>query len=156
MPNGQQNFIIVVSGLPRSGTSMRMRMLESGGIPILMAGRREAGDDNPLGYFEFEPVKRLGKDTSWLEEAYSKAAKIIYIFLYSLPPSHKYGDGPKARRRRKTARNSHDSGPGGANRGQVGDRADLRGGPGTECLWLPAEAECAGRHPESASVSPKF
>jgi hypothetical protein len=60
------------------------------------------------------------------------------------------GDDPKARRRRTAARDSDDSGPSGADRSQVGARADFRGGPGAECLWVPTEAECAGRHPESA------
>jgi hypothetical protein len=84
------NFITVVSGLPRSGTSMMMRMLDRGGLPVLTDGFRQADPDNPLGYYEFEPVKRLGQDTSWLPNAYHKAVKIIYIFLYSLPPAHKY------------------------------------------------------------------
>ena len=85
-----QDFITVVSGLPRSGTSMMMRMLEKGGIPILTDSIRKADDDNPLGYYEFEPVKRLEKDTSWLPGAYNKAVKIIYIFLYHLPRNHRY------------------------------------------------------------------
>lgn len=83
-------FITVVSGLPRSGTSMMMRMLEKGGIPILCDGIRQADEDNPLGYFEYEPVKRLDKDASWLPQAYNKAVKIIYIFLYNLPRDHRY------------------------------------------------------------------
>lgn len=69
---------------------MMMRMLEQGGIPILSDGLRTADDDNPLGYYEFEPVKRLQKDASWLPEACNKAVKIIYIFLYNLPPSYRY------------------------------------------------------------------
>ena len=85
-----RDFITVVSGLPRSGTSMMMRMLERGGIPALTDGFRQADEDNPLGYFEFEAVKRLNKDTSWLPDAYNKAIKIIYIFLYNLPRDHKY------------------------------------------------------------------
>ena len=85
-----KDFVTVVSGLPRSGTSMMMRMLERGGVPILTDVVRKADDDNPLGYYEFEPVKRLDKDTSWLPGAYNKAVKIIYIFLYSLPRNHRY------------------------------------------------------------------
>jgi len=69
---------------------MMMRMLERGGVPILTDGFRQADQDNPLGYYEFEAVKRLDKDTSWLPEAYDKAVKIIYIFLYNLPPAHRY------------------------------------------------------------------
>lgn len=67
-----------------------MRMLEKGGVPILTDGLRGADGDNPLGYYEFEPVKRLDKDVSWLPDAYNKAVKIIYIFLYNLPPDHMY------------------------------------------------------------------
>lgn len=85
-----KNFITVVSGLPRSGTSMMMRMLEKGGMPILTDGLRRADDDNPLGYYEFEPVKRLDKDASWLPDACNKAVKIIYIFLYNLPTGYRY------------------------------------------------------------------
>lgn len=85
-----RNFITVVSGLPRSGTSMMMRMLEKGGVPVLTDGFRTADEDNPLGYYEFEAVKRLDKDASWLTDAHNKAVKIIYIFLYSLPPEHGY------------------------------------------------------------------
>ncbi len=69
---------------------MMMRMLEKGGVPLLTDGFRQADQDNPLGYYEFEAVKRLDKDTSWLPGAYNKAVKIIYIFLYSLPATHRY------------------------------------------------------------------
>jgi hypothetical protein len=85
-----QDFITVVSGLPRSGTSMMMRMLDKGGVPPLTDGFRSADDDNPMGYYEFEPVKRLDKDVSWLPDAYNKVVKIIYVFLYSLPREHRY------------------------------------------------------------------
>jgi hypothetical protein len=85
-----KGFITVVSGLPRSGTSMTMRMLEKGGLPVLTDGFRKADEDNPLGYYEFEPVKQLDKDASWLPDAYNKAVKIIYVFLYNLPREHRY------------------------------------------------------------------
>jgi hypothetical protein len=84
--------IIVVSGLPRSGTSMAMRMLEAGGVPILTDRVRAADDDNPRGYFEFEPVKHLhaGTDTGWLDGAAGQAVKIISFLLTWLPESHEY------------------------------------------------------------------
>jgi hypothetical protein len=85
-----KTFITIVSGLPRSGTSMMMRMLDRGGLPVLTDDFRKADEDNPLGYYEFEPVKRLNKDASWLHDAYAKAVKIIYIFLYQMPPEHRY------------------------------------------------------------------
>jgi hypothetical protein len=90
MTEQDKRFITVVSGLPRSGTSMMMRMLERGGMSVLTDGFRQADDDNPRGYYELEAVKRLDKDPSWLADAYNKAVKIIYIFLYNLPANHTY------------------------------------------------------------------
>jgi hypothetical protein len=82
--------ITVVSGLPRSGTSMMMKMLEAGGIPPLADGVREADDDNPKGYYEFERVKKLPDDTGWLPDAEGKAVKIITQLLLKLPETHSY------------------------------------------------------------------
>jgi len=85
--------VIVVSGLPRSGTSMAMQMLAAAGIPIVTDGVREPGEDNPKGYFEYEPVKALhkeGEDSAWLEGARGKAIKIISFFLKDLPSSSHY------------------------------------------------------------------
>lgn len=84
--------IVVVSGLPRSGTSMMMRMLEAGGVVPLQDGVRAADDSNPKGYFEFEPVKDLDKDgdLSWLPAARGKAVKIISFLLTWLPEDHNY------------------------------------------------------------------
>jgi len=58
--------ITIVSGLPRSGTSMMMKILEAGGIPVLADHIRSADIDNPNGYYEFEPVKSTDEDASWL------------------------------------------------------------------------------------------
>jgi hypothetical protein len=83
--------VVVVSGLPRSGTSMLMRMLEAGGIPPLTDELRSADDDNPRGYYEFEPVKKLREgDSSWLPQAQGKAVKIISALLSYLPPTQTY------------------------------------------------------------------
>jgi len=84
--------IVVVSGLPRSGTSMAMKMLEAGGVPIVTDGIRAADDSNPKGYYEFEPVKELDKngDTAWLGSARGKAVKIISFLLTYLPDSYDY------------------------------------------------------------------
>ena len=84
--------IVVVSGLPRSGTSMMMRMLEAGGVEPLQDGVRVADDSNPKGYFEYEPVKALDKggDLSWLPTARGKAVKIISFLLTWLPEDHNY------------------------------------------------------------------
>ncbi|MBZ5524238.1 MAG: alkaline phosphatase family protein [Acidobacteriia bacterium] len=77
--------VVIVSGLPRSGTSMIMQMLAAGGIPPLTDGLREADEDNPRGYFEYEPVKRMMQDAKWLEGAKGKAVKIVAPLLPGLP-----------------------------------------------------------------------
>jgi hypothetical protein len=83
--------VIVVSGLPRSGTSMMMKVLEAGGLPVLIDGLRTADTDNPEGYYEFERVKGLDKgDTTWLTEAQGKAVKVISALLEHLPPDQPY------------------------------------------------------------------
>lgn len=82
--------ITIVSGLPRSGTSMMMKMLEAGGIPPLTDVIREADDDNPEGYYEFERVKALPDDTEWLEEARGKAVKVLAELIKHLPQTHSY------------------------------------------------------------------
>ena len=83
--------IIVVSGLPRSGTSMMMKMLEEGGIPILTDAIRSADDDNPNGYYEFELVKKLPDgQNQWLAEANHKVVKIISALLEHLPANYRY------------------------------------------------------------------
>ena len=83
-------FITVVSGLPRSGTSMLMKMLEAGGVEPLADGIRGADEDNPGGYYEFEKVKHLDKDQQWLEAAGGKAVKVISQLLDSLPVNRRY------------------------------------------------------------------
>ena len=70
------SFVTVVSGLPRSGTSMMMQMLAAGGVPVLNDNVRKADEDNTRGYFEFEPVKRTKDDASWLEDGRGKVVKI--------------------------------------------------------------------------------
>ena len=84
--------IVVVSGLPRSGTSMAMKMLEAGGLPLVTDGQRRADEDNPKGYFEYEPVMNLAADPdkSWLAEAHGKGVKIISTLLRELPADHNY------------------------------------------------------------------
>ncbi len=77
--------VVVVSGLPRSGTSMIMQMLAAGGHPVLTDGLREADTDNPRGYFEYEPVKQLHRDAEWLKEVEGKAVKIVAPLLPHLP-----------------------------------------------------------------------
>jgi hypothetical protein len=84
--------IVVVSGLPRSGTSMIMSMLDAGNLPILTDHVREADEDNPRGYFEFEKVKDLAEtdDKSWLKSSRGKAVKVISHLLKELPDENFY------------------------------------------------------------------
>ena len=84
--------IVVVSGLPRSGTSMAMKMLEAGGMEIVTDGEREADEDNPRGYYEDERVKDLANapDKSWLRASRGRAVKVISFLLKDLPPNLDY------------------------------------------------------------------
>lgn len=84
--------IIVVSGLPRSGTSMAMKMLQAAGFELVLDGVRTADDDNPKGYFELERVKDLAEETdkSWLKATRGKAIKIVSSLLTELPPDNSY------------------------------------------------------------------
>jgi hypothetical protein len=85
-----EKTITIVSGLPRSGTSMMMKMLEAGGMSVLTDGVRTADEDNPQGYYEFERVKQIERDTEWLEDARGKAVKMIAALLRHLPPDYDY------------------------------------------------------------------
>ena len=82
--------ITIVTGLPRSGTSMMIQMLAGGGMKVLTDNIRMADENNPKGYFEFEKVKTIKRDASWLKEAEGKAVKLVYSLLYNLPPNRKY------------------------------------------------------------------
>jgi hypothetical protein len=84
--------VYVVSGLPRSGTSMMMRMLEAGGLQVFTDGERTADIDNPEGYYEFERVKDLEKDPdrSWVRGARGQALKVISFLLRFLPDENAY------------------------------------------------------------------
>ena len=82
--------ILVVSGLPRSGTSMLMQMLAEGGTPILTDKVREADEDNPRGYYEFEAAKKLFRDQSWIGDARGKAVKVVAPLVCSLPAGYRY------------------------------------------------------------------
>lgn len=87
----KSNPIIIVSGLPRSGTSMVMKMLEAGGLEPLTDNIRTADDDNPKGYYEFERAKNLKEgDVAWLLEAQGKVVKVIGALLVELPSDYEY------------------------------------------------------------------
>ena len=82
--------ITVVSGLPRSGTSMLMKMLDAAGLEPIIDGIRAADSDNPGGYYELEKVKKIGEDTSWLADARGKVVKVISQLLRDLPSQFHY------------------------------------------------------------------
>lgn len=89
--NPSNQPIIIVSGLPRSGTSMMMRMLAEGGLPILTDELRRPDDDNPNGYFELEVVRQLKEGNfAWLNEANGKVVKVISALLEYLPKEYQY------------------------------------------------------------------
>lgn len=84
-------FITVVSGLPRSGTSMMMNMLEVGDIPPMTDNLRTADSDNPKGYYEYERVKQLPDgDSEWVKDAEGRTLKIISALLHHLPTTCRY------------------------------------------------------------------
>jgi tetratricopeptide (TPR) repeat protein len=85
-----RNPIIVVSGLPRSGTSMMMQMLEEGGIEIYTDNKRQADESNPKGYYEHDAVKSLARNKRWLGSSRNKAIKIIANLLFHLPAKYNY------------------------------------------------------------------
>lgn len=85
-----KNTIYIVSGLPRSGTSMMMRMIKAGGIEPFTDNIRIPDDDNPKGYYELERVKQLERDHTWLHEVKGKVVKIISMLLYYLPSKYEY------------------------------------------------------------------
>jgi len=84
--------VVIVSGLPRSGTSMMMKMLDAGGLQIMTDAERQADVDNPKGYFEYERVKDLEKETdkSYVREGRGKALKVISFLIKDLPPDNDY------------------------------------------------------------------
>jgi len=86
-----QAYLILVSGLPRSGTSLMMNMLQAGGVPIQTDNLKKANPDNPAGYFEMERVKKIPEgDTAWLSKHHGKAIKIVSPLIPYLPDDLEY------------------------------------------------------------------
>lgn len=90
LSNEDQEPIMVVTGLPRSGTSMTMSMVENAGFPVLTDHIRKADDNNPGGYFEFEAVKQLHKNHTWLDDAKGKVVKVVLPHIFKLPKKYRY------------------------------------------------------------------
>jgi hypothetical protein len=82
--------IIVVSGLPRSGTSLMMQMLDNGGVAVVTDNVRTADTDNPKGYYEYEIVKKIKQDATWLPATRGRAFKMVSQLLYDLPATETY------------------------------------------------------------------
>ncbi len=80
----------IVSGLPRSGTSLMMQMLKAGGLELMADGKRKADEDNLEGYWEWEEVKALKKNPRLIEQAEGKVVKVISALIPHLPPLHHY------------------------------------------------------------------
>jgi hypothetical protein len=85
-----ENQIIVVSGLPRSGTSVMMQMLEAADVPILCDEARKPDPSNPNGYYELEAVKASARDASWIDRAPGHAVKVIHALIPALPRDRSY------------------------------------------------------------------
>jgi hypothetical protein len=83
-------MIVIVSGLPRSGTSLAMQMLAAGGLPVLSDGIRKPDGDNPRGYYEWEGLKELPKEPSIVAQSEGRAVKVISSLLLALPQGHEY------------------------------------------------------------------
>lgn len=90
MNDASGKTVVIVSGLPRSGTSLMMQMLQAGGLPLLCDGKRTSDEDNPQGYFEFEKVKSMKTDSSWMSDAVGRAVKVVTAHLYDLPAGFDY------------------------------------------------------------------
>lgn len=84
------HFLTIVSGLPRSGTSLMMQMIAAGGVEPVTDHERSADEDNPHGYLEFERVKQIKTDQGWLKDSMGKSVKMIHALLEPLPDDYDY------------------------------------------------------------------
>ncbi len=87
---GSQGTVTIVSGLPRSGTSMMMQMLVKGGMEAFTDGKREADENNQKGYYEHDAVKGMARDKSFMRNVGNKVVKVISHLLFHLPHVYKY------------------------------------------------------------------
>jgi hypothetical protein len=80
------NEIILVTGLPRSGTSLLMAMLQAGGVTLCSDGQRAPDLHNPRGYFEHRAVLTLAQESAWLEQLGGQAVKVLSRQLEHVAP----------------------------------------------------------------------
>ncbi|MBM3280009.1 MAG: sulfotransferase domain-containing protein [Candidatus Handelsmanbacteria bacterium] len=159
--------IALVSGLPRSGTSMMMKMLEAGGLEPLTDGQREADEDNLGGYYEFEAVKKVAQDPGWLEQARGRVVKVISRLLYDLPEGYSYrvvfmlrdlGEVLASQERMLQRRGRAEGGVADADLKRIFQRhldevaQWLKGRPNFSVLYLNYEEILAGPRPQAARV----
>ena len=85
-----RDFVVVVSGVPRSGPSLLMQMLAAGGLPVFVDSARPPDAHNPRGYFEFEPAKALAENAAWLPQATGHAVKVVHTLVAALPEGLDY------------------------------------------------------------------
>src|SRR5512139_599996 len=85
-----RRFVTVVSGLPRSGTSLVMQMLAAGGMPLLADEARRPDPDNPRGYFEYAAVRAIARDAGFVALAAGRAVKVVAPLLRHLPATQSY------------------------------------------------------------------
>ena len=81
---------VIVSGLPRSGTSLMMQLLQAGGMTLMTDEKRKPDEDNPEGYWEWEEIKKLPRNPYLIEQAAGKVVKVISALLTRLPVKHRY------------------------------------------------------------------
>lgn len=86
----EQGTITIVSGLPRSGTSLMMQALHAGGLDVFIDEERPADENNKKGYYEHQLVKKLAQNKTWLPDAVGKSVKVISHLLQHLPARYKY------------------------------------------------------------------
>ena len=89
-PHSKENEIIVVSGLPRSGTSMAMQMLAAAGLEIYTDNQRQPDENNPKGYFEADATKGMAKDNAWVKDCRGKVIKVVAPVVPLLPQQERY------------------------------------------------------------------
>jgi LPS sulfotransferase NodH len=82
--------VVVVTGVPRSGTSLVMQMLAAAGVPLLADASRAPDPDNPRGYLEWAPAKRLPRESAWVAGARGRAVKVVHALVTALPPGERY------------------------------------------------------------------
>jgi hypothetical protein len=74
-----RDYVTLVFGLPRSGTSCLCQMLTVMGVPILYTKDfpMPANERNIGGYWEYEPVRHLKEENDWVHHAIGSGFKLF-------------------------------------------------------------------------------